>query len=142
MREIKFKAYHKAENVMSEVEIINFDKGAFLTGVMSGEDVIGEKYFIPAPTRGRFCYFDEFELLQFTGLLDKNGKEIYEGDVVVGDKGFMSPVKGIIEYHGMGFVCVGKSEEGKTWWLPSTSDLDTFYEIEVIGNIHSNPELL
>lgn len=74
---------------------------------------------------------DEYELMQFTGLKDKNGKEIYEGDVVqVG--GHVMDVRWV----GAGF------------WLvkPELSDVElhqnTAKNIEVIGNIYENPELV
>ena len=65
---------------------------------------------------------------QFTGLVDRNGREIYEGDIVVTDYG-----TGPVEYSGVGFSvdCDSISE----YWETSQS-------IEVIGNIHENPELL
>jgi hypothetical protein len=69
-----------------------------------------------------------FTIEQFTGLHDKNDKEIYEGDIVVTDYG-----TGPVEYSGAGFSvdCDSISE----YWETSQS-------IEVIGNIHENPELL
>jgi len=72
------------------------------------------------------------EIMQFTGLLDKNGKEIYEGDIVENEFG-----KKIVKWADGGFYC----EEEKTimriyFWLL------TLDKIEVIGNIYENPDLL
>ena len=137
MREYKFKAWHKAEKVMCDVSIINFDKGAFLLGVKKGEDEIGDKYFVEAPSGGRFCNFDEFDLMQYTGLKDKNGKEIYEGDIL---KGYGSAIKRFVVsfsngsfelYHNFG-----------KWGLLSRMFEIEELPVEIIGNIYENKELL
>jgi uncharacterized phage protein (TIGR01671 family) len=88
------------------------------------------------------------ELMQFTGLLDKNGKEIYEGDVV----------RYITRSYG-GFSDVDVTVTGKVYFdygsfeikviykepprlVNNLSKLNYKYSIEVIGNIYENPELL
>jgi uncharacterized phage protein (TIGR01671 family) len=69
---------------------------------------------------------------QFTGLTDKNGKKIFEGDIVKYSNGYGHIAWA--ELHGA-FMCV--EENGEYWeWFSN------MYDIEVIGNIHDNPELL
>ncbi len=70
------------------------------------------------------------EIMQFTGLTDKNGTEIYEGDILLWDNNGFSQQKPL-EWCGNGFWI--KSESGDNY-LPNVR--------EVIGNIFSNPELL
>ena len=146
MKETKFKAWHKAEKVMCDVSTINFDSGAFLVGVKKGEDQIEDKYFIPAPIDGRFCNFDEFELLQYTGLKDKNGKEIYEGSIV--------RVDAISIYEAKNAIMKWRDWESENYWMKikagwylsginrRIAQIWTEKTIEIIGNIHKNPELL
>ena len=72
---------------------------------------------------------------QFTGLLDKNKKEIYEGDIAI---------SGTEEIYRD--VCEWSDESSMFMWV-SLPDRDITeylneYEVTIIGNIHENPELL
>lgn len=81
--------------------------------------------------------------MQYTGLKDKNGKEIYEGDVVEYDNG----TKAKVIFHDGGFcgydgyaTC---SDEAYLRLSPEETPFDGLeFEVEVIGNIYQNPELL
>ncbi len=73
-------------------------------------------------------------LMQYTGLVDKNGKEIYEGDIVKGDAGIC-----IIEWNE---VDTDRSWELAVGFRISFGMTSQSSKCEVIGNIYENPELL
>ena len=80
--------------------------------------------------------FDEIKLMQSTGLKDKNGKEIFEGDIVKMAKDFYSePAYYEVIRHRGGAYRLESNQHGCELWLRHTN-------CEVIGNIYENPELL
>jgi uncharacterized phage protein (TIGR01671 family) len=113
-RVIKFRAWDKEEKKMY------FD-------VQNNYDNIREQT----------CFQDNnLEFMQFTGLHDKNGKEIYEGDIVkMGTDKDMKFYISVIVYEAPEFLC----KNGKNL---NTLFRNWEYGYEVIGNIHENPELL
>lgn len=75
---------------------------------------------------------------QFTGLLDRNGKDIYEGDIVANDFGNNNIVNMTVEWCTDGYWALHEIDGDDTMHFVA----DYLKEIEVIGNIHDNPELL
>lgn len=73
----------------------------------------------------------DYHLMQYTGLKDKNGKEIYENDIIA-TKGYVT----VVRYEAPKFCC--RYDKGKAEMM----DFDPFEECEVIGNVYENPELL
>lgn len=86
-------------------------------------------------------FIDEVELMQYTGLRDKNGREIYEGDVVRYECCFESYVEEVIyDDKHCNFRTIDKDEKTFSFdALISDFDVDCF---EVVGNKYENLELL
>ena len=83
----------------------------------------------------------DWTLMQSTGLKDKNGKEIFEGDIL------QSPYDGArlwVEYQAPAFVMRFNNKAGKKSgrWVVFTFHHEEKQFHEIIGNIHQNPELL
>jgi uncharacterized phage protein (TIGR01671 family) len=144
MRPIKFRAWHKKANTMIAWE--------WLWSVLTGNKIAvyeaarvkdwnnnaddTAKIFEIMPYANIFG-LDELVLMQFTGLLDKNGKEIYEGDVVK-DMGeyWQERVREIVWSEGH-FVPLVRAEYGHNCLDGYDSS-----EWEIVGNIYENSELL
>ena len=124
MREIKFRAWLKEEKKMVNVETLFIGINRLCFGNSKTEDLF-------------FRDFEEVELMQYTGLKDKNGKEIYEGDILFFRDENM---KYIVVWQDTAFII--KSIEirkylEKMCWLD-----DTEICCEIVGNIYENKNLL
>lgn len=88
-------------------------------------------------------------LSQYTGLKDKNGKEIYEGDVLI-DSQYKSSCKYVVKWDEDNCCYVGKSNQGDKYGAFTLKmSVDCGYDkkkfnsyIKIIGNMYENPEIL
>lgn len=127
-REIKFRAWDKKEKRMMVVPRINFgDDGTGKTIILEYKSEDGFDIGLVA---GENC-----GLMQFTGLLDKNGKEIYDGDIIHLVSSFGAD-RGNHEV-SLEVYTADRGEDYGYWWY---SFLPNY--VEIIGNIYQNPELL
>lgn len=147
MREIKFRAWDKGLKRMIYLSEPTVENDDFSGIVFKLRD-----YFVSAFSSDRI---EDVELMQYTGLKDKNGREIYEGDIVKTSCGDIGIIKfGIpkdmtinggeydVDYIGF-YIDIIKGDWGTTDVESRVAPLvDDYYEIEVIGNIYENPELL
>lgn len=142
MREIKFRVWDKLTKRMHIC-------GEDVHDTISFEIETNKAYYYNLQNGcGSLREDSDYVLMQYAGLKDKNGKEIYEGDIVLyqdweqcyeggGNDSFIN--KGIVEYNESN-CCFNVTER-------ATIDIeDVLYEgnedLEVIGNIYDNPELL
>lgn len=125
----KYRAWDKEFKEMVQVNALVLDEQVIKTTYKNG-NVVKED-------------MKNYELMQSTGLFDKNGKEIFEGDIITNGidivdvrnhetLGFYTMVNGREVFFGHG-TSIEEFEE----------DIEGFTEIaEIIGNIYENPELL
>lgn len=92
MRDLKFRAYWHARKEIYPVSFVNFDKGII---TLSIEKTINGEWY-------RTISLDRVELLQYTGLKDNEGIEIYEGNIVEYKDGEYSFI-GVVTYSPFGW---------------------------------------
>ena len=128
MRKPKFNCYDSNDKVMY------FNVGITPWYVITYDwEKLGNKLITPEVTGHLGIDFDGLYLLQYTGIEDKSGKEIYEGDVIDclhdGFR-FLSKV-----FFDQGSFVVQQDED----YEPCLYEI---HYVEIIGNIYENPELL
>ena len=128
-REIKFRAWNKEKNIMvynNEDDTYGYWDGCRNSNVGMVNEILNSKYY------------EEYEFMQFTGLHDKNGKAIWEKDIVQGlfaDQEELE-IKGRVIYSDGQASYIVIASNNDEWELGYLDNL------EVIGNIYEDSELL
>jgi uncharacterized phage protein (TIGR01671 family) len=118
------------------------EKGEWVYGDLLHPDNCGNGYSIEDFTKYKNNCFDVIPetVGQYTGLTDKNGKRIFEGDIIITNKFGTPDRKYVVAYDTEIATYIGESKKGCVRYFTTFSgDADVF---EVIGNIHDNPELI
>lgn len=129
MREIKFRVWDRTDNRMWTAIQLDWvsDSEALRCWVQKGQ----------SSDHGVWLDADEFALLQFTGLKDKNGVEIYQGDLM---RYYKDVFVVIFQEMNAAFEMAYVSESGVS--MHTFRSLSVAKFCEVVGNIYENPELL
>ena len=131
MRETKFRAWLKEEEKMVNVETMDFTDKTIRC--------LKKNEFINAYLLRRVS-FDDIELMQYTGLNDKNGTEIYERDIVLVKPGGTSTwYKTVVKFKEGAFIASLIDGEDYIYIFNRGFDSNDF---EIIGNIYENKNLL
>lgn len=157
MREIRFRGKRKDNDEWIFGSLITFEG---CTEICDHSCIVGTRYEVDADTVG-----------EFTGLMDKNGKDIYEGDICKEVYVPLGSNPKIIEYYKIGVIVWSYNKYGlmlkidgtnvldhskksyyhqdsKEIYKHSTAGLDwingyiDFERLKILGNIHDNPQLL
>jgi uncharacterized phage protein (TIGR01671 family) len=134
-REIKFRAWDKEGQEMYDVAMINWE----------AEEIA----YTDHPTGYEAdALLEQVELMQYTGLKDKNGKEIYEGDILkslsqVFSEENQDALISEVYYHDSyaAFYLLASNRDFEIN-EPLAQSIHNYEILEVIGNIYENPELL
>jgi len=129
MRELKFRTWDGYE-MSAPFSLLDLKPGILFGGDVDEELDIE----LPFPTQHHDLHDNELVFMQFTGLHDKNGKEIYEGDIILHDE-----IRFEVIWSNGRFLL---RHERK--WLDDERNIWNIGEsgMEVIGNRFENPELL
>jgi len=119
-REIKFRAWVWDKNNKDLVPKMIYQIGEMANGL---------------PILKDFEQYSGLELMQYTGLKDKNGKEIYEGDII-SDGVSKSLIAKNLFHNNFGIVDLPLQEQCREF------DVEYLKKCGVIGNIYENPNLL
>ena len=128
---LRFRAWHKTWEEIGKVKRIRFDDDGNVTTVLFyGKDF------------GTNTKIDEIELMQSTGLFDKNGKDIFEGDIILWTywDGFEDSGSAKIIFDNGMFKLLDIYTEKEV--RNNLFDCDENCDIYIQGNIYENPELL
>ena len=123
----KFRAWHKELGRMMLIEIMYF----FFFDNELEELELND----PVMNDHISVYPDEIVLMQSTGLKDKNGKEIFEGDILKSNK-YITSV-----FYERGAYCVKFSRTPNTTVTTNVISFIEKYKTKILGNIYENPEL-
>lgn len=133
----RFRAWNKATKEMYEADdiiAINFEDKSICVQTIYFEQGLPDSRDLD------YYDFDDIVLMQSTGFRDKNEREIFEGDVLKVTN--LSSWLEVVSFNEDKAMFVSKETKRKVEETPLYDLFNTdIFEVEIIGNIHTNPEL-
>lgn len=143
-REIKFRVWDKELKKMLRVDELDFSQWWVQCKVPNAAPKQNGKAFYGERNSFKNEQTDRHILMQYTGLKDKNGKEIYEGDICKDETTIIEILWSNYYQWGCKIIEGGTLGYGLTFplWHWDNCKENAYRELEVIGTIYENPELL
>ena len=133
----RYRAWDKIHKIMYEVDdiiAINFEEKEICVQTIYFEQGLPDSRDLD------YYDFDDIVLMQSTGMRDKNDREIFEGDILKVTN--LSSWLEVVSFNSNKAMFVSKETKRKIEETPLYDLFNTdIFEVEIIGNIHTNPEL-
>lgn len=126
MRTIKFQAWHKLTKKMATIDAILWSTHGYFAHTSDGFSGSGS--------------LDDIELREFTGLQDRTGKDIYEGDILRLESSYHKTYEVYWDDDSWGLRHGNEDYDNDDYYRGDI--INNWHEWEVVGNIYENPDLL
>ena len=131
MRDIKFRAWDKVSKQMLNIGLVDLEDKI----VYSAGDEQNSQSYRPEPLHHNFLNVERLVFMQYTGILDKNGNDIYEKDIVKNTQ-----TNKVYKVVWNGSSAAFELEDKENQYMSLFFANEGFGRYKIIGNVYENPE--